>query len=116
VSEAGGPPRADEPDGPAEPPRGRRARWWWVVGLVIAALVVVVLAPLASPEPDGLERVAADQGWIEKALDPVFSIIPDYAIPGLGGDISTIAAGLVGVGIVFALMIGLGWLLRRRRT
>ncbi|HWL49141.1 MAG TPA: energy-coupling factor ABC transporter permease, partial [Acidimicrobiia bacterium] len=31
-------------------------------GLVVAALLVLVAAPLASGEPDGLERVAIDQG------------------------------------------------------
>ena len=35
--------------------RNRDTRWW-LVGLAIAILVVVVLAPLASPDPDGLER------------------------------------------------------------
>ncbi len=95
---------------------GRPAhRWWWVAGLAIAALIVIVLAPLASTDPDGLERVAEDQGWIETALDPFLSIIPDYSIPGLDGGVSTVVAGLVGVAIVFVLMIGLGRLLRRRR-
>ncbi len=116
MSEEGRPPRAGPTDGSAHEPRGWRTRRWWIVGLVIAALVVVVLAPLASSDPDGLERVAEDQGWIESALDPLYSIVPDYTVPGLGGNLSTIVAGLLGVGLVFALMIGLGWLLRRRRT
>ena len=43
----------------------------WVAGLAIAALVVVVLAPLASPDPDGLERVAEDTGFIATAQEAV---------------------------------------------
>jgi hypothetical protein len=97
-------------------PRGRLGRWWWIAGLAIAAIVVIVLAPLASPDPDGLESVGGSQGWIEGALDPIYSIIPDYTVPGLDGGASTIVAGLIGVGIVFLVMIGLGRLLRRRRT
>jgi hypothetical protein len=87
-----------------------------VVGLAIAAAVVIVLAPLASPDPDGLESVAESQGWLETALDPLYDIIPDYTVPGLDGSVSTIAAGLIGVGLVFVVMVGLGWLLRRRQA
>ena len=96
-------------------PRRRLGRWWWVVGLAIAAAVVVVLAPLASSDPDGLERVAGDQGFLETARDAVYSIIPDYTVPGIDGNLSTIVAGLIGVVIVFGLMILLGRVLARRR-
>ena len=92
-------------------------RHWWLVGLGIAALVVIVLAPLASPDPDGLERVGEDVGFIERAQDAVYSIIPDYTMPGIEDPrLSTIAAGLVGVALVFVLTVGLGRLLRRRDT
>jgi hypothetical protein len=47
----------------------------------------------------------------------VYSVIPDYAFPGVEDPVvSTILAGIVGVVIVFLLMIGLGRLLRRRRS
>ena len=98
------------------PPRSRLRRYWWVVGLAIAALIVVVLAPLASADPDGLERVAGDQGFLQAARDAVYSIIPDYTVPGLDGNLSRILAGLIGIGIVFGLMIVVGRLLARRRT
>lgn len=100
---------------PTGPRRGRLARWWWLAGLAIAVAIVVVLAPLASPDPDGLESVGQSQGWIEQALDPIFSIVPDYTVPGLDGPASTVVAGLIGVGLVFLAMVGLGRLLRRRR-
>ena len=97
-------------------PRGRLGRYWWVVGLVIAALVVVVLAPLASADPDGLERVAGDQGFLQSARDALYSIIPDYTVPGVDGNLSTMLAGLIGIVIVFGLMVLVGRLLARRRT
>ena len=91
-------------------------RHWWVGGLLIAVAVVIVLAPLASPAPDGLERVGEDQGFLAAAQDAVYTILPDYSIPGLDDPtVSTIASGLIGVAVVFILMIGLGRLLRRRR-
>jgi Na+/H+-dicarboxylate symporter len=95
---------------------GRSGRTWWLVGLAIAALVVIVFAPLASGDPDGLERVAEDQGFLGAALDALYSIIPDYTIPGVDGNLSTVIAGLIGVAIVFAIMVGLGRLLARRRS
>ena len=93
-------------------PVGRR---WWLVGLAIAALVVIVLGPLASADPDGLERVAEDLGFLGAAQEAVYSIVPDSAVPGIDGGLSTILAGLIGIAIVFALMFGLGRLLARRR-
>ena len=96
--------------------RSKRSRYWWVVGLAIAALIVVVLAPLASPDPDGLERVAQDQGFLQSARDALYSIIPDYTVPGVDGNLSTILAGLIGIVIVFGVMILLGRLLARRRS
>jgi len=95
-------------------PRSRLGRFWWVVGLAIAALIVVVLAPLASADPDGLERVAGDHGFLQSARDAIYSIIPDYTVPGVDGNLSTILAGLIGIVIVFGLMVLVGRLLARR--
>jgi hypothetical protein len=96
-------------------PLGRR---WWVVGLAIAALVVVVLAPLASADPDGLERVATDLGFGAPGVEgPAIGPLPDYTIPGLADErVSTVVAGLVGILIVVGAMWLLGRLLARRRT
>ena len=99
----------------AKPGRRGLGRWWWVIGLAIAALVVIVLAPLASSDPDGLQRVAEDQGFLADAQAALYSIIPDYTVPGVGGNASTILAGLVGVLIVFGAMVLLGRLLTARR-
>jgi cobalt/nickel transport system permease protein len=80
---------------------------WAVLGLVLA-LAVTLLAPLASPHPDGLERVAEDQGFIETAQDASYEIIPDYVLPGVPNEaLATIAAGVVGTlivaGVAFAV-------------
>jgi cobalt/nickel transport system permease protein len=91
-------------------------RRWWIVGLGIAALIVLLLAPLASPHPDGLERVAEDHGFLAQAQGALYAILPDYTVPGLDDPvITTIVAGLIGLVIVFLAMWGLGTLITRRR-
>lgn len=80
---------------------------WAAAGLALA-LAVTLLAPLASPHPDGLERVAEDQGFGETAQDAPYEIIPDYVLPGVPDErLATIAAGLVGTlvvaGVAFAV-------------
>ena len=85
-------------------------RWGWaIIGLIIAALVVIFLAPAASSDPDGLDRVSEDKGFVEKAKDPPYEWLTDYSIPGIDNEtVSVVLAGLIGVGLVFAVTVGLG--------
>ena len=77
---------------------------WWLIALAIC-LAVACLAPLASSSPDGLERVAEDQGFIDAARDAAFQVIPDYLFPGVGSEaLATILAGLIGTLILFGLI------------
>jgi hypothetical protein len=72
---------------------------------------------LASADPDGLERVGTDHGFIEAARGAIYEILPDYTVPGVDDPIlSTILAGLIGVGVVFVVMVIIGQLLRRRQA
>lgn len=88
---------------------------WWHIGLLIS-LLVALLSPLASSSPDGLERVAEDQGFLERAAESVIKVIPDYAFPGIKNEaISTMVAGFVGTFIMFALVYAIGRLLKARR-
>lgn len=92
-------------------------RWGWVIaGLVIAALVVVFLAPAASSDPDGLDRVSEDKGFVEKAKEPVYELLPDYTVPGIDNEWATVVlSGLIGVGIVFVATLAIGAALRASR-
>ncbi len=84
-----------------EPSRATGGSMRWVVVGLAVALGVTLLAPLASPHPDGLERVAEDVGFIAAAQDAPYEIIPDYVFPGISNEaLATIAAGIVGVMIV----------------
>ena len=90
-------------------------RYWWVAGRLVAAAVVIVLAPFASDDPDGLERVAIDAGFAGQGTDAGFELLPDYSVPFLGDSTaSLIVAGLIGVALLFAAMWLLGRVLSRR--
>lgn len=90
--------------------RGR----WLLAGLLVA-VVVVLFAPLASPNPDGLEWVAEQTGFIDLAEGAPYELLPDYTIPGLGETaVSTILAGIVGVLLVAGVMYAIGRFLQRK--
>lgn len=91
----------------------RGGRGWVVAGLIVS-LIVVFLAPLASADPDGLERVAIDLGFIGYGVGASYQILPDYTIPLLGETaLSTILAGAIGMVVVAALTVIAVRLLRR---
>jgi len=92
----------------------RRYRNVILTGLLIAGMVAISSAWLASGDPDGLERVAEEKDFLDRAEDPGYEILPDYTIPGVDGAISTALAGVIGVGVVAALALGAGYLLRAR--
>ena len=84
-------------------------------GLAVALAVVVVLAPNASSDPDGLQKVAADEGFAGEAEDAPFELLPGYSVPGVDqGGAATALAGVIGTLAVAAIALGAGWLLRRR--
>lgn len=78
----------------------------WVIGGLMIALALTLIAPFASPNLDGLERVAEAQGFLEQGQSPLYTVLPDYTIPMLGeGAPSTILAGMIGVVLVFGVMV-----------
>lgn len=81
--------------------------WVYVGGII--SLIVVFLSPLASADPDGLERVAENLGFIGAGQSAPYEIIPDYTLPFLGETaISTILAGVVGIVVVGLVMVLVG--------
>jgi hypothetical protein len=88
-----------------------------VIGLVVTAVLAGIVSGFASGSPDGLERVAEDEGFIDEAADHDLADSPvaDYGVEGVDNPrLSTGLAGLVGVAITFALGCGLFLLVRRR--
>lgn len=99
----------DERNGSA--PMGKTV---WVGGLLIAVLLAV-LAPLASANPDGLEWVAEQRGFLDRGQEPLYNIIPNYVFPGISNEaVATILAGIVGVLLVLAVVAGLAYSRRNR--
>lgn len=92
----------DEESASAQGSRG------WVLAGAAVTLFVLLLSPFASSNPDGLERVARDLGFLQTGQAAPYQILPDYTIPFLGSTpLSTIlagAAGLVVVGVIILLL------------
>ncbi|WP_354597201.1 energy-coupling factor ABC transporter permease [Streptomyces sp. JL1001] len=103
---------------PEPAPARRSTRGFWITGLVSAFLLAGVVSFYASANPDGLERVAADQGIDEKVEEhgAADSPLADYGV----GDIANarLSGGLAGViGVSATVVVGTGvfWVIRRRR-
>lgn len=80
-------------------------------GLLVALLFAVVVSQFAAPDPDGLERVAQDQGFAESGRDHALGggLFADYATSGISNEpLSLAVAGTAGV--VITLTVGLGLL------
>jgi hypothetical protein len=89
-----------------------------VLGLALALGLATAVSPYASSNPDGLEKVAGDKGFLDQGKLASLqdnSPIADYAFPGIDNErVATGVAGFVGTLGVFAVAFGLAWLLRRR--
>lgn len=109
-----------------------------LAGLALSVALALIVSPWASSSPDGLEKVAEDKGFIDKAeeTEPVWSEAPiaDYAVPGMTSQVETVdeetgvvvkeeeptrlatgLAGLIGTVAIFLLAWGLALVLRSRK-
>jgi hypothetical protein len=89
-----------------------------VAGLLVALALAFFVSPEASSKPDGLDKVAIDQGFADSEsphrLDD--SPLAGYGVRGVGSDrLSTGLSGVIGVVVVFTLAGGGLLLLRRAR-
>ncbi|MBL7499608.1 PDGLE domain-containing protein [Frankia sp. CNm7] len=93
--------------GPAGRPAGRSNRLFLVAGLFVALVLAAFVSGFASSSPDGLEKVAEDQGFLEQGRDHAFADWPiaDYAVSGIGNE--RVAGGLAGViGVTITFVVG----------
>lgn len=78
------------------------------VSLAVIAVLAGVVSGFASANPDGLEYVAEQTGFLDTAEDSAVagSPIADYGIAGIDNPyVSTGLAGLLGVAVVLALTV-----------
>lgn len=89
-------------------------------GLGAALVIAAVVSPFASSDPDGLNRVAEDLGFVDKEHPepaakklPFASAFDGYALRGVPAQLATPIAGVVGALAAFGLAWGAGKLLIR---
>jgi cobalt/nickel transport system permease protein len=87
---------------------------WVVIGVGIAVSLFIAgfVSFYASSSPDGLEKVAEDQGFIETAQDSANASLPtaDYGIAGVESErLSVGLAGILGVAVMAVVAFGLFW-------
>jgi hypothetical protein len=93
-------------------------RIFLIIGLAVAVGLAVFVSPYASSSPDGLEKVAETQSFLEDgrlhALQES-SPVPDYAFPGVDDPrLATALAGFVGTLMVALVGVAIMALVRRR--
>lgn len=92
---------------------GRGGRGWILAGVLIS-LIVVLLSPLASVNPDGLNRVAMDLGFIGSTQSRG-GPLAGYSVPFLADtSMAKIAAGAIGVLVVLGITFIAGRSLQKR--
>ncbi|MFJ3274763.1 energy-coupling factor ABC transporter permease [Streptomyces sp. NPDC086776] len=109
----------DAPARETAPVAARSTRKVWATGLVTALVLAGFVSFYASASPDGLEKVAADQGIDEKTEPHVSKDSPlaDYGVRDVSdARISGGLAGVIGVGATVVVGSGVFWAVRRRRT
>jgi PDGLE domain len=95
-------------------------RWFTGFALAVAIAIGTAVSPFASSSPDGLEKVAEEQGFLDRGRTaPVQERAPaaGYAFPGVGNArLATALAGFAGTLAVFLLSAGVVAVVRRSGT
>jgi cobalt/nickel transport system permease protein len=89
-------------------------------GALVAGFLAMVVSQFAASDPDGLEKVAIDQGFADRAEDHSLadSVFADYATRGIDNEeLSLAIAGITGVALTLIVGSGLAVAARQlRRT
>ncbi|QZY28360.1 PDGLE domain-containing protein [Nocardioides coralli] len=96
-----------------------RKRTFWIAGLVVALLLAGFVSYYASSNPDGLEHVAEQTGFLDTADEHAAGDGPlaDYAVEGVDdGRLSGGLAGVLGTLVTLLVAGGLGYAVRRRSS
>ncbi|CCK29498.1 ABC-type cobalt transport system [Streptomyces davaonensis JCM 4913] len=105
---------------PTAPVAARTSRrTLWITGLVTSLVLAGFVSFYASADPDGLEKVAADNGIDEKTEDHASADSPlaDYGVKDVDdARLSGGLAGVIGVGVTVVAGSTVFWVVRRRRT
>lgn len=90
----------------------------FLAGFLLVSLVLAgIVSYYASSSPDGLEKVAEEEGISAEEKDHALGDSPlgDYGVKGVGNEWASVGlSGVIGVGAVLLVGGGLFWGLRRR--
>jgi cobalt/nickel transport protein len=101
-----------------------------VIGVVLALTVAIVAVFLASPDPDGLDSTALIASGQKTLTAPATgenisveapghltyeSPMPDYSLGEKWGPMGGIIAMVTGTLLTIAIVLGLAWLLKKRK-
>jgi cobalt/nickel transport system permease protein len=96
-------------------PRGAAVGTAVISSGLLIAIIAALFSPIASGDPDGLERVAEQLGFLDTARDPAVKAFGDYVIPIIANPaISTILAVALGLIVVFLVGLLVGRLAARK--
>ncbi|GAA0484234.1 energy-coupling factor ABC transporter permease [Streptomyces olivaceiscleroticus] len=107
-----------EPESPAPAAAPRSAKRVWLAGVAAALVCAGGISYYASASPDGLEKVAHDQGIDKQEKDHAAKDSPlaDYSVKDItDARLSGGLAGVIGVGATLAVGSGVFFVVRRRR-
>ncbi len=91
---------------------------FYLGGLLVSLLLAGFVSVYASSQPDGLEKVAEEIGFIETAKDPATagSALADYGVEGVENERASVGiAGVVGVAATGVVATGLFLYLGKRK-
>lgn len=91
---------------------------FYIGGLLVSLLLAGVVSFYASSNPDGLEKVAEEIGFIETAKDPATagSALADYGVAGVENERASVGiAGVIGVAATGVVATGLFLYLGKRK-
>lgn len=94
-----------------------KQRTFLISGFVASLFLAGVVSFYASSNPDGLEKVAGDIGFIETAKEHsnADGVLADYGVKGIDhARLSTGAAGVIGVIATGVISTGLFMMVRRK--
>ena len=94
-------------------------RTFVIGGMLVALVFAAVVSQFAVDNPDGLEKVAEDTGFIESGEDHSLGdfIFADYATDGISNEALSLAvAGIVGTIVTLLVVYGLFTAVRERRA
>jgi cobalt/nickel transport protein len=102
-----------------------------IIGVLLALVIAIIAVFLASPDPDGLDStaliVSAQKSLTAPAASENISVeapghftydspMPGYSLGGKWGSTGGIIAMITGTLLTFAAIIGLLWLLKKKKS